>query len=155
MNKDSSETINELTNESAETFANEPANALTNALTNTPATSFAYLGDAVYELAIRTRLIKDFPAMPAKLNKIALKYVNATAQAAFYEQLKPILTDEETSIFKRARNSKPHSVPKAASAHDYRMATGLEAIFGYLHLTGNDARINELVDMIYKSNKQD
>ncbi len=107
-------------------------------------TSLAYLGDAVLELITRQYLLSTGVTDVGKLNSMALSYVRATAQSEAVERLLPILTEEETHIFKRGRNANGISIPKSASAGQYRRATGLEALFAHLYMKGESERMKEL-----------
>lgn len=104
----------------------------------------AYLGDAVFEIMIRSYLCMQGKLTSGKLHKAALDYVSAPAQAAMVEKVMPILSEEEAEVFRRGRNTKPHSVPKAAKRGEYQTATALEALFGWLYLQGRTERLNEL-----------
>ncbi len=104
----------------------------------------AHIGDCVYELMIRSWLCVHGKATNRGLHKATVKYVAAPAQAKAAEKIVPILTQEESDVFRRGRNSNPHTIPKAASREEYQMATALEALFGYLWLKGETARLNEL-----------
>ncbi|MBQ4065561.1 MAG: ribonuclease III [Clostridia bacterium] len=104
----------------------------------------AYLGDAVLELMTRRYLLSTGVTDVGKLNKTALSYVRATAQSEAVERLLPHLTEEETAVFKRGRNAHGIAIPKSASASQYRRATGMEALFGYLYLQGREERMKEL-----------
>lgn len=115
------------------------------------ALALAYMGDAVYELAVREYLMKKANMPVNTLHKLAKKYVSAVSQSKFFGILEPMLTDEETAIYRRGRNSKPHTTAKNASLEDYKKATGLEALFGYLYLTENHERIAELLDIIFEN----
>lgn len=106
----------------------------------------AYLGDAVYEVMVRSWLCLHGKLTPASLHKSAMHYVAAPRQAALTEYILPLLTEEEERIFKRGRNTNPHSLPKNASRGEYQTATGLEALFGWLYLQGKTERLNELFD---------
>ena len=107
-------------------------------------TSLAYLGDAVFELITRQYLLSTGVTDVGKLNKMALSFVKATSQSEAVEKLIPILTEEETQIFKRGRNANGISIPKSASAPQYRRATGLEALFAHLYAQGKKERLKEL-----------
>ena len=107
-------------------------------------TSLAYLGDAVFELITRQYLLSTGVTDVGKLNKMALSYVKATAQSEAVERLLPHLTDEEVQIYKRGRNANGISIPKSASASQYRRATGLEALFAHLYARGERERLKEL-----------
>lgn len=104
----------------------------------------AYLGDSVFEIMIRSYLCLGGPLTSGKLHKAALDYVTAPAQAAMAERILPLLTEEENVVFRRGRNAKSHSVPKAAKRGQYQTATALEALFGWLYLQGRTERLNEL-----------
>ena len=112
--------------------------------------ALAYLGDAVMELYARERLVAQGLAHSAALNRAALQYVRASAQAAAAERLLPLLTEEETAWFHRGRNSKHLNFPKNADPADYRKATGLEVLFGYLHASGQEKRARELFEAGYE-----
>ncbi len=104
----------------------------------------AYLGDAVYEVMVRAWLCLHGKLTPGRLHRAALSYVAAPRQAALAEQLLPLLTEEETQVYKRGRNASPHSHPRGATRREYQMATGLEALFGWLYLRGETDRLNAL-----------
>ncbi|MCQ2425785.1 MAG: ribonuclease III [Lachnospiraceae bacterium] len=112
-------------------------------------TDLAYLGDAVMELMTREKLLATGITDVGRLNKLALSYVRATAQSEAVERVLPLLTDEEAEVFKRGRNAHGISAPKSASTADYRRATGLEALFAYLWLKGEDDRRRELFAAAY------
>lgn len=105
----------------------------------------AYVGDAVQSLYVRRQLALQHDCKAAELHRLASSTVNAASQAAHAEALFCSLTEEEQSIFLRGRNAKTHHKAKNQSGSDYRKATGLEAVFGYLYLTGNEARLLELL----------
>ncbi len=107
--------------------------------------TLAYVGDCVMELYVRKLLVCAGISGSRDLNYIAQKTVNAAAQADAYHRIENILTDEESDIFKRGRNCGHLNLPKHAKMSDYRIATGLEALFGYLSLTGNEERLAELL----------
>lgn len=107
----------------------------------------AYVGDAVYELLVRTYLLsKRFSVH--ELHNEAIKYVRAEAQADIVHKLLDTLTEEELSIVKRGRNAKTGTMPKNASMIDYKYATGFESLIGYLYLKGQDVRIEELFQKV-------
>ena len=108
----------------------------------------AHLGDGVFELMVRSWLCLHGKATNKGLHKAAVKYVAAPAQAAAAEKIIPLLTEEEGDVFRRGRNTSPHSVPKAASRADYQTATALEALFGWLYLQGRTERINQLFELM-------
>ena len=115
--------------------------------------SLAYLGDCVMELCVRERLVREGLSSSSSLNKKALDYVKATAQAQAMKRILPLLTEEESAVFRRGRNIGHTSTPKSATVAEYRSATGMEALFGYLHLAGRKERIGELFDAAYPSEK--
>ena len=104
----------------------------------------AHLGDGVYEVMVRSWLVLHGKASAKDLHKATVRYVAAPAQAERFEKIQPLLTEEEAGVFRRGRNTDPHSVPKAASRAQYQTATGLEALFGWLYLQGRTERLNEL-----------
>ncbi len=104
----------------------------------------AYLGDAVLEVITRQHLLSSGVTDVGELNRMALAYVKATAQSQAVERLLPHLTEEEIAVFKRGRNAHGIAIPKSASAAQYRRATGLEALFGFLFLHGREERMKEL-----------
>ena len=108
----------------------------------------AHLGDAVFEVMVRSWLCMHGKATSKGLHKATVFYVAAPAQAKAAEKILPRLTEEEQDIFRRGRNTSPHTIPKAASRADYQSATALEALFGSLYLQGKTERLNELFDMM-------
>ena len=108
------------------------------------ALGLAHLGDGVYEVMVRSWLVLHGKARAKELHKATVRYVSAPAQAERFEKIQPLLTEEEAGVFRRGRNTDPHSVPKAASRAQYQTATGLEALFGWLYLQGRTERLNEL-----------
>lgn len=107
--------------------------------------TLAYIGDAIYELVIRTILVEKGNTQVNKLHNRASRLVKASAQSAMIEKLKPHLTEEETAVFKRGRNAKSYTMAKNASMSDYRRATGFEALMGYLYLTEQWERMLGLI----------
>ena len=108
----------------------------------------AYLGDGVIEILAREKLVKSGNIPPEQLHSKSLLFVKATAQSQALENILPRLTESETDIYKRGRNAKCR-VPKSASPADYRRATGMECLFGYLYLCGNETRIRELFEAAF------
>lgn len=104
----------------------------------------AYIGDCVYELLIREHLMEKNPCKPSALHNAAVAYVRAPAQALAAHKLESHINDEEKAVFNRGRNAKTNTLPKGAKPVEYALATGLEALFGYLYLTGQKERIDEL-----------
>lgn len=112
----------------------------------------AYIGDGVYELYVRSRVIEEHPNLPAhKLHKKTVQYVKAHAQSNSIESMLEMLTEEETAIYKRGRNAKSATVPKNANMTEYRRATGFEALIGYVYLSGNIERLNQLMEKAYQN----
>lgn len=105
----------------------------------------AYIGDAVYEVYIRTYIMNNYRGPVHKLNQKAVSFVKAASQAKLVEYLKPYLSDEEWAVVIRGRNTKSATVPKNANVRDYKMATGFEALIGMLYLKHNHRRIEELI----------
>ena len=106
----------------------------------------AFVGDAVYSLFVRERLTFMSDGKAGELNKLAVKEVKASAQAEFITELLPLLTEEETAVFKRARNEKKTTRAKNASVAEYNLSTGFEAVLGYLYLTGNEERLDFILN---------
>lgn len=105
----------------------------------------AYMGDAVYELVIRTVLVKRTNMQVQRLHKKASSLVKAEAQAELIERIMPLLTEEELTIYKRGRNAKSYTKAKNATMLNYRKATGMEALTGYLYLKKDTERLLDLV----------
>ena len=108
----------------------------------------AFLGDAVYELMVRERIVSKYSDKLGVLNNIKMKTVCCTAQSDVLSKIESILTPEELVIYKRGRNLKSNRKPKNASVSTYRRATGLEALFGYLYLTKNVNRLYEFLKIM-------
>lgn len=106
--------------------------------------ALAYMGDCVFEMLVRTYVIYKGGRHVKGLNIISDKMVNAKAQSDMYNRIKDMLTDEEAGVYRRGRNAKSASVSKSSTLADYRRATGLEALFGYLYLKGDIRRAVEL-----------
>jgi len=106
--------------------------------------ALAHVGDAVYELLVRTYLCTHGRATGKTLHRAAVELVRASAQARFAGRLAGRLTEEEESVFRRGRNANVHTIPHASDPAEYRQATALEALFGYLYLKGERVRISEL-----------
>ena len=118
------------------------------ALLSLSSLGLAHLGDGVFEVMVRSWLILRGKAKARDLHRATVRYVAAPAQAAAVERLLPLLTQEEADVYRRGRNTAPHSVPRAASRGEYQAATGLEALFGWLYLQGRTERLNELFEVI-------
>ena len=106
--------------------------------------ALAHVGDAIYELLIRGMLAARGPAAVQDLHRQTVAYVRAEAQARTVQKLLPLLTDEETAVYKRGRNSHVHGIPAHANPGEYHAATGFEALLGWLYLQGRTGRIDEL-----------
>ena len=111
--------------------------------------ALAYLGDCVLELCVRRHLVEKGLSTSAHLNAAALDFVRAPAQAEAMKKLLPHLNETEETYFRRGRNMGHSNVPKRATVSEYRAATGMETLFGYLHLTGQEERIEELFRLAY------
>lgn len=104
----------------------------------------AHIGDSVYELLTRTMLCRQGHSSVIELHKLTVSFVNAPAQAAAAEKILPLLSEKESAVYRRGRNTKVNSVPHHASINQYHAATGVEALFGWLYLQGQTERISEL-----------
>ena len=114
----------------------------------TPA--LAYLGDSVLEVCVRTYLtVERGLSTSAHLNRASLDFVRASAQSEAVGRMEPYLTEAEAAVYRRGRNMGHGNVPKSASVAEYRRATGMEVLFGYLHVTGQTARMNYLFRLGY------
>ncbi len=109
----------------------------------------AYAGDAVIELLARERLVKQEETQVSVLNEKCRKYVTATNQSLASFKAEELFTEEEANVFRRGKNTRIHNTPRSANVKDYHRATGLEAVFGYLYLSGKTDRARELFDAIY------
>ncbi len=118
-----------------------------NAMLKSPST-LAFVGDAVFGLLVRTKL-SEVERPIGELHKKSVAYVNANAQNQAFDLIKDMLTEKEMSVFKRGRNNHVGGVPKSTTIGAYHTATGIEALFGYLHLAGETDRINELFSVIW------
>ena len=114
----------------------------------------AFLGDAVFELLVREKLVEGGNLPVNVLHRKAVHYVCAGAQSEGYSAIEGMLTEEEKAVFKRGRNTKS-GVPKNADPASYRTATGLEALFGYLYASGQEDRYRLLFSVIWKQKNQD
>lgn len=108
------------------------------------AVGLAHLGDAVYEILVRTWLCAHGKATGKGLHRATIELVRAEAQAVRVEAILPLLTEEEAAVFRRGRNANVNTIPHHASRAQYAAATGLEALMGWLYLRGDKARANEL-----------
>lgn len=114
----------------------------------------AFVGDAVYGLYVRTKLASvNRPS--GELHKLSVEYVKASAQAKAFKVIENVLTEKEMSVFKRGRNFHTSSTPKSATGGEYHTATGLECLFGFLYLSDNKQRADELFDIIWQEQNGD
>ena len=116
--------------------------------------NLAYIGDAVFSLLARTELIRGGSLPVNELSRRTAGLVRASAQAAMYRFLWDKLSEDERAVMKRGRNANLHSRAKNAAVSDYRMATGVEALFGYLYLKGEHRRVTELFDLWSEERKR-
>ena len=107
--------------------------------------TLAYMGDAAYELVIRTMLVDRGNRPPSKRHRLSSGLVKAGTQAAMAEAIAPLLTEEEMQVYRRGRNAKSATIAKNATVSDYRRATGFEALMGYLYLRGEQRRMIDLI----------
>ncbi len=113
----------------------------------------SFVGDAVYGLLVRERL-STIPRKSGDVHALSVKCVNANAQCIAYDVIKDFLSEEELMIFKRGRNSHTSNTPKSSTKAQYQTATGVEALFGFLHMSGRFDRINELFNLIWEHFKE-
>ena len=106
--------------------------------------ALAHLGDAVFELLVRTQLCEEGYSVNGNLHRETIARVCAPAQAEFTDRILPLLTEEEAAVYRRGRNAHVHAIPKNATHAQYAKATGLEALFGMLYLSGREDRITVL-----------
>lgn len=109
--------------------------------------TWAYIGDSVYELYIRMKLVNTTKMKPHKLHIEAIKYVKAKAQANLLQIIQDKLNEKELEIVKRGRNAENHHLPKNATVQEYMYSTGFEALIGYLYLTKQDERLKEILKL--------
>lgn len=110
--------------------------------------ALAFVGDSVYGLLVRERLVRLANRPANTLHNASVKQVKASAQAQAAERILPLLTEEERSVYKRGRNAHVSGIPKGSSCGEYHKATGLEALFGFLYLSGRTVRMQELFRLI-------
>jgi len=110
--------------------------------------TLAFVGDTVFDLFVREKLVCEANRPVNRLHKAATEYVKASAQAEAVQKILPSLTEKELSVLKRGRNAHTNHKAKNASEGDYHYATALEALFGYLYLSGEAERLRELFDLI-------
>lgn len=114
------------------------------------ALALAHIGDAVFELMVRGNLVRGGVCKANEMHKKTVLSVSAAAQKTASDKILPLLTEEETDVFRRARNAKVNSVPKHSDYATYHAATAFEALWGYLYLLGRYDRLNELFEIICK-----
>ena len=110
-----------------------------------PPLTWAYIGDCVYELYVRTKLVDETKLKPHALHIEAIKHVKAQAQAETLKKIFDELTEKEQDVVRRGRNAENHHLPKNANVQDYMYATAFEALLGYLYLTKQDTRLKEIL----------
>lgn len=110
--------------------------------------TLAFIGDTVFDMLVREDIICSANRPANDLHNLAVQKVKASAQCGFCSKIMPCLSEKEMSVFKRGRNAKSGHLPRNASRNDYHMATALEALFGYLYLSGEIERIRELYSII-------
>ena len=113
--------------------------------------SLAYIGDSVYEVYIRTRLLENGDIRFKDLHRSAKNYLSAKAQCAIINNIMDFLSEDEISIFKRGRNTKVNTKAKNADMREYHNATGLETLIGHLYMTKNEVRLKEILDLCYET----
>jgi ribonuclease-3 family protein len=112
---------------------------------------WAFIGDAVFEVIVRSCIISNTKKSSGDLHKMSVKYVKASAQSQILDIITPVLTEEEAYIVKRGRNTKTTHVPKNADMIDYRRATAFEALIGYLYLLKRSDRLDEIFKIIFEN----
>ncbi|WP_276641489.1 Mini-ribonuclease 3 [Trichococcus flocculiformis] len=118
-----------------------------------PVQTLAYIGDAVYELFVRQLVLSKHRAKPGRLHSLSIQYAKAVYQAAAALRILDLLTETEKNILLRGRNADPGTIAKNASPQEYRWASGLESLLGYLHLSGEHERLEELLLLIVEEGK--
>ena len=109
--------------------------------------TWAYIGDGVYELFVRTHLVNKTKMKPHMLHLESIKYVKAEAQVKILKRIQDNLTNEEKNIVRRGRNAENHHLPKNATVEEYSYSTAFEALIGYLYLTKQDERLKEILNL--------
>ena len=113
--------------------------------------TWAYVGDCVYELYIRTKFVNETRLKPHELHIKAISYVKAKAQAEMLQNIYENLSDEEKDIVRRGRNAENHHLPKNANVQEYMYSTAFEALIGYLYLCKKEQRVKEIIELALKS----
>ena len=112
----------------------------------------AYIGDSVFEVYVRTKIVNDGMLKTNKLHRLATEHVKAKAQAEALVRITENLSDEELNIVRRGKNANSNTIPKNADVADYKKATALEALIGYLFLSDKLERLDEVIDLILNKN---
>lgn len=115
--------------------------------------ALAFYGDSVYELYVRRSIVEEGDRPSGELHSRSVSMARASFQAEAYEKLKPLLNEEEADILRRGRNSTGLTAPKSSSSAEYHKATAVEALFGYLSLTGDSQRLEELFGIVTQDMK--
>lgn len=108
--------------------------------------ALAYIGDSIYDLMVKKHFVIKSNMQPEKYHKVVISIVSANAQSAFIDSYMDKLTEKEQAVYKRGRNSSPHTKAKNASLENYLKATGFEAVLGYLYLSEQEDRLKEIID---------
>lgn len=119
-----------------------------------PPLVLAYVGDAVFELYVRTR-VAESGGIVRELHRKTVSLVRASSQARMAHAIEPVLNEAEHNIWRRGRNAKPGTVPRSAEVIDYHHSTAFEAVLGYLYLTGQTARLDELLEMALRIGREE
>lgn len=113
--------------------------------------TLAFIGDAIYEVVVRMHVVKNNRSIKVnQAHRKVIDYVKATSQCKLMHKIEMFLDEDEKGVYKRGRNCKGVTAPKSANITEYRIATGFEALIGYLYLTGKFDRINELIEILFK-----
>ena len=116
--------------------------------------TWAYIGDCVYELYVRNKLVNETRLKPHELHIKAIEYVKAKAQADMLKKIEESLTEEEKDIVRRGRNTQNHHLPKNSNVQEYMYATAFEALIGYLYLCNKKQRAKEIIELAIKSKEE-
>lgn len=117
--------------------------------------TWAYIGDCVYELYVRNKLVNETRLKPHELHIKAIEYVKAKAQADMLKKIEESLTEEEKDIVRRGRNTQNHHLPKNSNVQEYMYATAFEALIGYLYLCNKKQRAKEIIELAIKSKEEE
>jgi ribonuclease-3 family protein len=122
---------------------------------NLPSLTLAYIGDGIYEIAVRRYLLESGIKKADEIHKEAVKYVKATFQSGFYHLLLDKLSEAELAVMKRGRNAKTGHQPKSSGVAEYHNATGVEALMGALWLSGDQERLDTIFDLLFDLMQKD